>query len=38
MIQIMKLAKYRYLSANLKKKKIKERENKIKELEDEMKK
>ena len=36
MIQTMKLVKYKYLSVNLKKKKIKEKENKIKE--DEIKK
>ena len=38
MIQTMKLAKYKYLSVNLKTKKIKEKENKIKELEDKIKK
>ena len=37
MIQIMKLVKYRHLSANLKTKKIKEKENTIKELEGEIK-
>ena len=38
MIQTMKLVKYKYLSVNLKTKKIKKKENKIKELEDKIKK
>ena len=37
MMQTMKLVKYKYFSVNLKKKR-KEKENKIKELEDEIKK